>query len=70
MLIKFITKTDARTFYENSVVYDWKWFEGFTHDKLIDFIYLHAHEHYAFHKLLSDFLKTYNQNPKDYGLTE
>ena len=65
---KFNTINDAETWFSNSGVYEWEWFEGFDEKDFVKYLYQEADGKTPVNDLIEKYLEQNNQNPKDYGL--
>jgi hypothetical protein len=63
---KFNTYQDAETFYQNSGVFEWKWFKGFDEKELINFLFNKSDGIKTFEELLKEFLTQHEQLVSDY----
>lgn len=65
---RFETLSDAQTYYINSGVFEWEWFEGFHAQAFVDYLYWRSTGELTFDDLVRDFLIEHGENPADYSL--
>lgn len=82
--MEFTTVTDAGTWYDNSGLPRWEWFEGFSREDLVQWIwrrfdgierdsdgvaYFHrGDERVSEDDAIAQYLNEHGENPADYGL--
>lgn len=67
--MNFTTITDVLNWYQNSGVYEWKWFEGFDIDEFVRFVWKRADsDDNDVNQLIREFLIEHGEKPADYSL--
>jgi len=68
MNVKFETYRDAETWYQNSGVFGWEWFDGFREDDLIEFVFRNSNGKISTNQLIAQFLIARGQDLTDYNM--
>jgi len=64
--IRFDTLEDARVWFENSGYLDWKFFNGFSEEKLVEFLYRNSDGVKTITDLMKEFLLLNGQDLNHY----
>lgn len=57
---------DAKTYYLNSGLLDWNWFDGFDENDFIDYLYRHSNNNITEDEILYAYLVENGENPEEY----
>jgi len=70
MNINFETYSDAETWYQNSGVFGWQWFDEFCEDDLVEFVFRNSNGKTTTNELIAQFLTSRGQDMADYNMDE